>query len=266
VSPSVRRSIVAAAAGVILFATVSAPVSTQVLNPSGRVPVLVELFTSEGCSSCPPADQLLTTLMVDQPIAGAYVIGLSEHVDYWDRLGWRDPFSSAELTARQSAYDRDVFHDGPIYTPQMIVDGQVEFVGSDARAATAAITRAAAEPAAVRLAVSAARRAPGLLARVAAEVVNPRPLKSEADIVVVVAEDGLVTQVGGGENRGRSLRHSAVARKLTIVGRVSKGSPLLVAEVPITTRPEWKLEHLRLVVFAQDRSSHRVLGAVVGSN
>jgi hypothetical protein len=110
-----------------------------------RKPVLIELFTSEGCSSCPPADALLSRLQQSQPIPGVELITLSEHVDYWNQLGWTDPFSSAVLTVRQRQYAAVLRGDG-VYTPQMIVDGKTGFVGSDSQKALQAISEAARAP------------------------------------------------------------------------------------------------------------------------
>src|SRR5260370_6253914 len=116
-------------------------------KPAGAnaTPVVVELFTSEGCSSCPPADEILSKLDKMQPIQGVEVIALGEHVDYWNKLGWIDPYSSADFSRRQSRYS-DAFNQDSVYTPQMIVDGRDEFAGGNMERAPAAIAKAAQAP------------------------------------------------------------------------------------------------------------------------
>src|SRR5262249_20805138 len=136
------RSVLGIVLGIVAFTTsapgsvlpVPFPVAAPPLTASGPVPVIVELYTSEGSSSWPPADQLLIDLIERQPVDGAVVIGLSEHVDYWNSLGWKDPFSDALFSRRQSMY-ADIRNTTNIYTPQMIVDGTDEIVGSDRSAA-----------------------------------------------------------------------------------------------------------------------------------
>jgi hypothetical protein len=110
-----------------------------------RVPVVVELFTSEGCSSCPPADALLARLDKTQPVEGAEVIPLAMHVDYWNQLGWADPFSSHQFSERQGEYAA-AFGKEDVYTPQMVVDGVKEFNGSNSSLARETIGKAAREP------------------------------------------------------------------------------------------------------------------------
>lgn len=204
-----------------------------------RAPVLVELFTSEGCSSCPPADRLLETL-------DSSVIVLSEHVDYWDQLGWRDPFSARVNTLRQEAYARRFGKEGP-YTPQMVIDGAVEFNGSDSRRASAEIAQAAKRE---RIPVKLSRDGDRLKIETGA-------VARSTDVLLAVAEDRQASsQVTAGENRGRSLRHVAVLRSLKKVGSVKRGAAF-AQEVSLPADAAGK----RLIVFLQDSDLGKVAGA-----
>jgi len=140
----ISAGLAAVCAAVLISVVVVRQRSAEPVSAAGRGngPVIVELFTSEGCSSCPPADAALAKLEESQGAANAEVIALEEHVDYWDRQGWRDPFSSAEFTARQQRYGEWLHIDAP-YTPEMFVDGQSEFLGSDSRRALSELARAA---------------------------------------------------------------------------------------------------------------------------
>jgi hypothetical protein len=248
------------AAGAILLIAPVAGDSQQGRKP--KTAVLVELFTSEGCSSCPPADRLLIELQERQPFAGVEIVALGEHVDYWDGLGWRDRFSSAELTARQRDYSLH-FGQNRVYTPQMIVDGAEEFVGSDKGRAQQAIQRAAARPKA-RL-----RIVPGALPGGAGPSrwtihVDGLPAKSppRVDVYVAVTESGLSNQVSKGENRGRRLQHASVVRVLRKAG-VMGNSPAAKFErtVELALDTDWNRENLRVVAFVQESGAGRVLGA-----
>ncbi len=243
--------------------------------------VLVELFTSEGCSSCPPADRLLSDLVERQPLAGVEIIALGEHVDYWDGLGWRDRFSSPQSTGRQRDYSLH-FGQDRIYTPQMIVDGAEEFVGSDKRQADQAIQRAAARTKAnVRIvaASSPGPKADGAgVARWTIQVdALPPQASPKVDVYVAVTENGLSNQVAKGENRGRRLQHAAVVHVLQKIGefdsrrQAKSGHEATKAEsgaaaafkhsVELPLDPAWERHNLRLVAFVQEQHTGRVLGA-----
>jgi hypothetical protein len=209
--------------------------------------VLVELFTSEGCSSCPPADAVVARLHREQPVPGAEIVVLSEHVDYWDHLGWKDPFSDRLFSDRQSAYG------GRVYTPQAVVDGKVDVLGSDREALVKAIAAAARVP---HASLHLTRTAQGV--RIA---VNGLSAPSDADVMVAVVEDGLTSKVERGENAGRTLAHAAVVRALERVGKVPAGSAQWAAEVPVPRNVSWNQP--RLVAFVQDSRSRKVLAAGV---
>jgi hypothetical protein len=216
--------------------------------PGNRQPVLVELFTSEGCSSCPPGDALLERLDREQPVAGARIIVLSEHVDYWNHIGWADPYSSPALSSRQEQYARRFHTDGP-YTPQMVVDGKWEFVGSDARTAESAIRSGIKQPkVAIRIGEENG-----------SSVVEVDPLPAEkarkANVYVAYAADAGVQDVLRGENRGRRLHHVAIVKDLKQVGTVDGRSGFKTRVTPESGA--------RLIVFVQEPGNGPVLGAAM---
>jgi len=227
------------------------------------VPVIVELFTSEGCSSCPPADRLLARLDQTQPVAGAQVIALEEHVDYWNQLGWMDPFSSAQYRARQNDY-AIASHAKDIFTPQMVVNGQAAFVGSDSNRAYREIGAAAAEPSTtlVTLATTPNAKDPDLL-DLSVQVSNRGSAKwKKSNVYLAVTESGLSTFVSAGENSGHRLRHSAVVRSFGVIGHVDpKGASGGQLVSTLRLPREWKRENLRAVVFVQERDTYRITGA-----
>jgi len=233
-------------------------VATRVsANPT---PVLVELFTSEGCSSCPPADEILSKLDKTQPIEGVEIIALGEHVDYWNNLGWTDPYSSAEFSRRQSRY-ADAFGRGSVYTPQMIVDGREEFVGGNGNKARDAIIRAARSPKAKIELRSMATDDKDLKLSVRISDVPQVTDGDSADVLLAITENNLRSEVSRGENAGRYLRHSAVVRILSVVGTIRPSQQSFEAQPTVNTAGGWQRNNLRVVVLVQQQGTRRILGA-----
>jgi hypothetical protein len=227
-----------------------------------RVPVLVELFTSEGCSSCPPADELLAQLQDAGQVAGARIITLSEHVDYWNYIGWTDPFSSQQFSIRQSQYAK-AFGKDNAYTPQMIVDGRFEFVGSNRNKALDAIARSAQSP---KLSIEIARvnskagiKSGAISLSVRVEKLSDLSAGDSAELLLAVTEDRLSSEIPRGENAGRRLSHAAVVRSLSAIGRLNKNDTF-AADPVVTVAAGWRLENLRAIVFVQEVVTRRVLG------
>ena len=216
-------------------------------------PVLVELFTSEGCSSCPPADRLLSQLQNATAANGARIIVLSEHVTYWDQLGWRDRFSSSAVTERQSAYG-DHFHLDSVYTPQMVVNGRAQMVGSDA----AAVRRALSAPSpSGRLHIAAiVPTSGGISVRLAVSGIAP----GSADLYAVVAQDMASTPVERGENAGHTLNHVSVARSLSRLSPVG-GDQEVTVQIPAAALESSRGVKRHLIVFAQSQGTGPVVAA-----
>lgn len=225
----------------------------------GKTPVVVELFTSEGCSSCPPADDLLAKL-AEQPIGAADIIVLSEHVDYWDHLGWKDPFSSNLFSARQQGYG-DRFHLQSVYTPQMVVDGVAQLNGSDSEEAKHAIWQQVQIPKA-SVSVSPLRGSEASAPMVNVHVDGLLGVKvDQADVLLAVTEGDLRNSVASGENSGRSLKHTGVVRSLTRIAVIDARKGAYSADLAVTLAPSWKRQNVRVVILVQDRRSRRIAGA-----
>jgi len=222
-------------------------------------PVLVELFTSEGCSSCPPADAMLANLDRLQPVAGAQIIVLEEHVDYWNHDGWTDKYSSSAITERQNEYGHR-FKLNDVYTPEMVVDGDTQFNGSEPKAALAAI-EAARSKSKVPVEVSVfALDGKGLHAHVNVDALPAALGVRKADIFFAVALNSAESQVLRGENKGRDLKHVAVAITLTKVGTVEDRSAFS-REVVVKLPSGVDRSNLRVIAFVQKSDSGPVLGA-----
>ena len=243
----------------------SAKVTAQTASSqatAAREPVVVELFTSEGCSSCPPADAILSELDHRQPLHSAEIIAIEEHVDYWDQDGWMDPFSSAGWTARQNVYS-DVFSTGSSYTPEMVVDGSTGFVGSRGTVAIQEIEKAAkVRKAKVELGGVSLAGDKSITLKVSVEELSSPALKDRPEVLLAITESGLHSSVSAGENNGKELRHSPVLRELKVIGVVGKnGQEPFTAQPTVRLDSKWIAANLRAVVFVQEKKSRHILGA-----
>jgi hypothetical protein len=241
------------------------PVQTVGAQSSAAHPVVVlELFTSEGCSSCPPADSLLKRLDEAGRIGDADIIAIEEHVDYWDRQGWRDPFSSHDWTDRQEQYSRALHHDG-IFTPQLVVNGLNDLVLNSETEVLQHIGEAAkASDTAVRIvSINMSPKSADLTINVDTTSTDAR----SADLWLAVTERGLSSNVLRGENEGRNLSHAPVLRSLTRVKtqRADSSGPAEY-KATIGLDKSWKRENLRFVAFMQDRKSLHILGATAAAH
>ena len=224
-----------------------------------RTPVLVELFTSEGCSDCPPADALLERLDRSQPVSGAELIVLSEHVDYWNDIGWKDPYSSHEYSERQGAY-AGKFGLGSVYTPQMVVDGRFEFVGSDERRAIEAIENATkVEKISVNISSIHLESGNVVSLHVDAGRLPSSVAAGSPEVLIATADESDESHVSRGENAGRNLKHIAVLRSLTPVGTVNRAGEFS-QNVRIHIN-RVNTGNLRFVAIVQEVPVGRVLGA-----
>ncbi len=242
-------------AGLAIALTVALQAQTAVDGPAQRV-VLIELFTSEGCSSCPPADALLRQVNGSRTPGDQLVVGISEHVTYWNGLGWSDPFSSPAYTERQNAYS-ERFHLEGVYTPQMVINGAEQIVGSDRSALLRAVEAEEAQHSRLSLRILSLSVA-GRTLTVNFSASGDVPAHG-ADLMAVLTDDSDHSTVVRGENSGQTLAHVAVARSISLVGRLrAAGERTVQVQIPVTFEAA---QRHHLILFAQTPGNGRVLGA-----
>lgn len=217
---------------------------------------IVELFTSEGCSSCPPADMLLQRINREQTSQKQLIVGISEHVTYWNGLGWKDPYALPVFTDRQNVYASRLSPEGP-YTPQMVLNGRDQFVGSDGSALKRALEEDARRSHVGLHIVSSFHGSAGLDVTFSLASSGSKPF----DIVAILTDDTDRSTVLRGENSGRSLQHVSVARSLMHVATVRGGSQQAVhIPVPESLQIGGGVGH-HLILFAQEPHQGAIVGA-----
>jgi len=247
-----RSNLIVILAVIALYAVMEC--SAFAADAGSATPVVVELFTSEGCSSCPPADALLRAMDSTLSIPGVHLIVMEEHVDYWDDQGWKDPFSSHEVTLRQVDYTQRLHVREP-YTPEMVVDGAYEFTGNDRTRAGEALKKAVTLPTvSVRISSIAVENGK-LRAHIEADSVPEK-----ADVMVALVLDHAESQVLRGENGGHHLEHVAVLTNLSKVGKAEKGRPF---SKDISLGSKSLTQPCRLIAFLQESGQGKIVGAAV---
>ena len=211
---------------------------------------VVELFTSEGCSSCPPADELLIQIAKEAKKQNLLIYTLGFHVDYWNQLGWKDPFSQAEFTDRQYLYAQKS-NSSSVYTPQMIINGQYGFTGSDRNKAWNTIKEELNKNTLLEIGI-------------AMDPIQDNQYKfsyhmahvpNDSTINIAIVEKNLSSEVTRGENSGRTLLHTNAVRYFS-------ASPLAQtsAQSVINLSTQWKKENLAVIVYVQDNKNMQILG------
>jgi hypothetical protein len=222
---------------------------SAIRNPQAKV--LVELYTAEGCPTCPPAGRALVSLQKEQPAPNTEIITLAFHVDYWNERGWTDKFSSPLFSQRQQYYTNK-FKIGASYTPQMIVDGNYEFVGSNLEKAKQFIGEASK--------ITKAKIQLELNEQTLKVNISEIPKHTDATIYLAIAEDNLSSEVAKGKNSTLKLEHISVVRELRLIGNLPATNQSFSAEHQFQIQPDWKKENLKLVVFIQEKQSRKIIG------
>lgn len=229
-------------------------------DTASRTPILLELFTSEGCSSCPPVDNWVARLDAAQPVSGAEIIVMSEHVDYWDHQGWKDPYSSAEITHRQEQYVRRLGL-SDVYTPQVILDGDLEIHPINNAQVREGFQKAA-QAKLIPVHIGSVSVENGSPAFLAGRVSVDAETSSRGEVFVAVAIDKVETDVLGGENDGRKLTNIAVVKEIIPIGKLD-GKKNIDQAFRIKLWPGADRANLRAVAFVQEPAQGRILGAAM---
>ena len=247
-------------AALVLFVVggFSAHAAGSMSGNAGRNAVIVELFTSQGCSSCPPADRVLSALGRDKS-DGVTIIPLAFHVDYWNSIGWADPFSSSRWSARQNAYAA-AMHSSQVYTPQLLVNGRAQFVGSDEQRIRAEIASQSRLPARGSVLIEGVKRGVDAVRVDVTASIGSEAGNADAEVYVVIFESGITTAVPRGENSGRRLANDFIVRSMTPAFSVRSGQPALTRTVTVPIAAAWKPENLGVAAFVQDRASLSING------
>lgn len=229
-------------------------------SPHNQPVIVLELFTSQGCESCPAADELLAKLQKDSVI-GKHIIPLAYHVDYWDNLGWKDPFSDHEFTERQIDYERN-FDLSNFYTPQLVINGRAECVGSYEKRVRQAIDwELNGLPKARVIAKILTRSARRMTIDVSAALVEDIS-DSTTNVMLAVFENRLRTAVSKGENHGRTFVDDFVTRRLSRVAVLAGRRNARFADtLTIDFDDTWVGNNIGIAVFVQSPSRLEILGA-----
>lgn len=244
-------------AGLVAVMALAWPTLNTVAESSDRA-VVLELFTSQGCSSCPPADRLLSDLG-RRDLEGVELIPLSFHVDYWNYLGWRDVFSRSAWSKRQRGY-AEAMGSRRVYTPQLIIQGEHDCVGSRERCVLQGIERARSRPPGAEVEIDHINVSPEFFSFRA--TVRGDRLARPTEVSVVLYESGLLTEVSRGENARRALRNDFVVRRLQGLGKIqARDSRAHRLRASIALDPKWKVENIGAAVLVQDQTSRLIVAA-----
>ncbi|RRB00910.1 DUF1223 domain-containing protein [Larkinella rosea] len=222
----------------------------QRLNAGYEPVAVLELFTSQGCSSCPPADKLLNEVITEANSKNQHVYGLSFHVDYWDRLGWKDPYSNRQFSNRQRQYARQFAAKG-VYTPQEVVNGKTEFVGSNRQRLQSSLAESLSQPATVAISLALSVQKPEA-------VTVAYKLKGgfqDAVLHVALVSKSTETTVSRGENAGRKLEHRNVVRTLETVPASESGN------ITLSLPADFDRSKGSIIAYAQARQGLLITGA-----